>query len=76
MILDNDKVPTIGVDCVEEHEDGSATYTFHMDDYTRGKMAYLGVEFILTCAAYNLDTADALEYLGTYCKTIKETSNA
>jgi len=71
MPPDNDKVPTIGVDCVEDHEDGSATYTFHMDDYTRGKMADVGVEFILTCAAYNLDTADALEYLGTYSKNDK-----
>ena len=44
-----------------EHEDGSATYTFDMDDASQKKVTELGLEFILTCAAYGLDIQDALE---------------
>jgi hypothetical protein len=44
-----------------EHEDGSATYTFDMDDASSKKITELGLEFILTCAAYGLDIQDALE---------------
>ena len=44
-----------------EHEEGSATYTFDMDDASSKKITELGLEFILTCAAYGLDIQDALE---------------
>ena len=44
-----------------EHEDGSATYTFDMDDASQKKITELGLEFILICAAYGLDIQDALE---------------
>lgn len=53
----------IGVEEVEEHEDGSATYTFHFDDDTKSKLAKLGAEFILYCAAYGWDIQDALDSL-------------
>jgi hypothetical protein len=43
-----------------EHEDGSATYTFDIDDESSKKITELGLEFILTCAAYGLDIQDAL----------------
>jgi len=62
-----ERAPAIlGVDLVEDHEDGSATYTFHMDDYSSSKAAEIGIEFIITCAAYKLDIDDALKYLSTY----------
>lgn len=44
-----------------EHEDGSVTYTFDMDAASSKKMAELGIELILTCAAYGLDIQQALE---------------
>ena len=56
-----DELARIVVTDVVEHEDGSATYTFDMDDASAKKMAELGIELILTCAAYGLDVQDALE---------------
>ena len=51
-----------------EHEDGSATYTFDMDDASSKKITELGLEFIITCAAYGLDIHDALTHLIEYGK--------
>lgn len=48
---------------VEEHEDGGATYTFELDDNAKVKMANLGLEFMLYCAAYELDLQYALDNL-------------
>ena len=46
-----------------EHEDGSASYTFDMDEASQKKVTELGLEFILTCAAYGVDIQDALELI-------------
>ena len=51
-----------------EHEDGSATYTFDMDEKSEKKITELGLEFILTCAAYGLDIQEALKVLADYGK--------
>lgn len=53
----------IGVEQVEEHEDGSATFTFHTDEETTNKLAKYGLEFVLYCAAYEWDIQDALDSL-------------
>ena len=45
----------IGVEQVEEHEDGSATYKFHMDSDVRGLLAEEGLKLLLYCAAAKLD---------------------
>jgi hypothetical protein len=55
------ELSTIVITDSVEHEDGSATYTFDMDDASQKKITELGLEFILTCAAYGLDIQDALE---------------
>ena len=57
----SEELSTIVITDTVEHEDGSATYTFDMDDASSKKMAELGIELILTCAAYGLDIQDALE---------------
>jgi hypothetical protein len=54
---------TIRIEKVEEHEDGSATVTFDMDNDTLVGMARLGVRFALYCAAYNLDIEDAFSLI-------------
>jgi len=54
---------TIVVREVKEHEDGSATYTFDLDDNSSKKITELGLEFILTCAAYGLDIQEALTHI-------------
>ena len=56
---------------VIENEDGSATYTFDIDDISSKKITELGLEFILTCAAYGLDIADALKVLADYGKSLE-----
>jgi len=51
---------------VTENDDGSATYTFDIDEVSSKKITELGLEFILTCAAYGLDIHDALVHLRKY----------
>lgn len=51
----------IGVEETKEHEDGAATYTLTMNDHAKTEMAKIGLEFVLRCAAYNLDLQDALD---------------
>lgn len=53
----------IGVEQVEEHEGGSATFTFHTDEGTTKKLAKYGLELVLYCAAYGWDIQDALDSL-------------
>lgn len=63
-----DDLAMIVVTEVKEHEDGSATYTFDIDDVSSKKITELGLEFILTCAAYGLDIQEALQVLMDYGK--------
>lgn len=51
---------TITVTDVKEHEDGGATYSFHLDEKAKVKLAEVGLEFVLTCAATQTDIHDAL----------------
>jgi hypothetical protein len=68
----SNELAMIVVTDVMEHEDGSATYTFDLDNVSSKKITELGLEFILTCAAYGLDIHDALTHLIEYGKS-KET---
>ena len=52
--MDKD-VGLLGVETVEEHDDGSATYSFHMDAHCRGLLAEEGLRLVLYCAAAKLD---------------------
>ena len=45
----------IGVETVEEHEDGSATYKFHFDSHARCLLAEEGLKLVLYCAAAKMD---------------------
>ena len=53
----------IGVEQVQEHEDGSATYSFITNDETTRKLAMYGLQLVLSCAAYEWDIQDALDSL-------------
>ena len=64
----NASIAMIVITDTVEHEDGSATYTFDIDDASQKKIIELGLEFILTCAAYGLDIQDALRVLVDYGK--------
>ena len=66
--MTDEQLGTIVITDTVEHEDGSATYTFDMDDASQKKITELGLEFILTCAAYGLDIQDALTLISNYGK--------
>ena len=53
----------LGVETFEEHEDGSATYKFHMDAYTRGLLAEEGLKLVLYCAAAKLDIQVVYDFI-------------
>ena len=53
----------IGVEQVEEHEDGSATYQFHIDEHARGLLAEEGLKLVLYCAAAKLDMQVVYDFI-------------
>lgn len=61
----NTDVGLIGVETVEEHEDGSATYNFHMDAHCRGILAEEGLKLVMYCAAANLDIQEVFDWISS-----------
>jgi hypothetical protein len=61
-----EELARIVVTNITENDDGSATYTFDIDNESSKKITELGLEFILTCAAYGIDINDALVHLRKY----------
>ena len=55
-------------DCVE-HEDGSATYKFQMDDKARDHLCEEGLKLILHCVAYDVDLGDVYDWIGSQGKS-------
>lgn len=62
----------LGVETVEEHEDGSATYKFHMDAYCRGLLAEEGLKLVLYCAAANMDMQLVYDFIEDHIKYQKD----
>lgn len=58
-----DLIGIIGISDVVEHDDGSATYTFEMDDVTTQQMQNLGLELVLHCGAYKVDIQDVFNWI-------------
>ena len=56
-------VGTIAIQEVLEHADGSATYTFDMDEKAHKKLAELGLELAMTCVAYEMDIQEAMDHI-------------
>ena len=54
---------TIEVVSIEEHEDGSATYQFYMDEHARGLVAEEGLKLVLYCAAAKLDIQVVYDFI-------------
>lgn len=46
-----------------EHEDGSATYSFDLDEKAQKGLAKLGLELSLYCAAYRLDIQEVFDHI-------------
>lgn len=54
----------IGIgEVISENEDGSATYEIHMSDDARDKLTELGIQFIMHCAASEMDIQDAFKMI-------------
>ena len=53
----------IGIETVEEHEDGSATFKFHMDAHARGLLAEEGLKLVMYCAAAKLDMQIVYDFI-------------
>jgi hypothetical protein len=53
----------IGVEQVEEHEDGSATYQFQIDDKCRTLLQEEGLKLVLYCAAAKLDIQVVYDFI-------------
>jgi len=62
----------LGVEQVEEHEDGSATYQFHMDAHCRGLLAEEGLKLVLYCAAANMDMQLVYDFIEDHIKYEKD----
>lgn len=58
-----DKPFVVAVSDVKEHEDGSATYSFELNEDAQKGLCKLGLEFMLYCAAYELDLGYVLDNL-------------
>ena len=53
----------LGVEEVKEHEDGSATYTFHMDDKASKHLTELGLKLVLYCGVASVDVQDVYDWI-------------
>ena len=71
----NEDVGMIGVETVEEHEDGSATYQFHMDAHARGLLAEEGLKLVLYCAAAGLDMQIVYDFIEDHIRYEKDVNN-
>jgi len=63
MSSHTEETHNITVEAIEEHEDGSATYTLETSQEATERFAELGIKFLLYCAACGITTDQALEYL-------------
>lgn len=62
----NETRGTILVEEVQEHDDGSATYTMLMDDQSRQLVINEGVRLIFSCAAYGVDLEDVYDWIASH----------
>jgi len=53
----------IGVEQVEQHEDGSATYQFHLDNNCAKLLQEEGLKLVLYCAAAKLDLQVVYDFI-------------
>jgi len=59
----SDDVMYIVIKDTVEHEDGSATYSFDLNDEARDDLANIGLEFVLYCAVAKVDIQDAFKVI-------------
>lgn len=68
----NKNAGIIGVETVEEHEDGSATFKFHMDADVRGLLAEEGLKLVMYCAAAKMDIQLVYDFILDHLRYTQE----
>ena len=68
----NKAVGILGVEQIEEHEDGGATYKFHMDAHARGLLAEEGLRLVLYCAAAKMDMQLVYDFIEDHIRYNKD----
>ena len=72
MSDDKQRPAVIGLEHVEELEDGGAIYKFHMDEASKDKILTEGLKLILACAVSKVDLADVYAWIEAQEKTDEE----
>ena len=62
----------IDVEAVKEHEDGSATYQFHVDEHCRSLLQKEGLKLVLYCAAAKLDIQTVYDFIEDHIRYNKD----
>lgn len=62
----------ISVESVEEHEDGSATFTVQLDDDVREMLASEGLRLVLYCTAAKLDMQVVYDFIEDHIRYEKD----
>lgn len=62
----------VGLEYVEELEDGGAIYKFHMDEASKNKILEEGLKLIIACAVSKVDLADVHAWIEAQEKTDEE----
>ena len=62
----------IGVERVDEHEDGSATFQFHLDNNCAKLLQEEGLKLVLYCAAAKLDIQVVYDFIEDHIRYNKD----
>ena len=68
----NKNAGIIGVETVEEHEDGGATFKFHMDAHARGLLTEEGLKLVMYCAAAKMDMQLVYDFIEDHIRYNKD----
>ena len=68
----NKDAGNIGGETVEEHEDGGATFKFHMDAHARGLLAEECLRLVMYCAAAKLDIGVVYDFIEDHIRYNKD----
>ena len=60
-----DKLGEVRIGNITDREDGGANIEVDMDESVAVKMAHLGLEITLYCAAYKVDLQDVLDWISS-----------
>lgn len=63
MSDDKQRPAVIGLEHVEELEDGGAIYKFHMDEASKNTVVEEGLKLIMACAVSKIDLADVYAWI-------------